>query len=257
MSDVSALEPGHWHWSGWLNAKGQVQTLFALARIRPGELLLLLLDQPTESFRIALERFVLRRKLKIIEERELGAFVEWPATNHDDAGSDILLHCEENEAVIGFDLSTEAGTRRCWITAQQNAIADAQTTRRWRDEDLRHGLPRFAPNREHGWTPHMLSLDRLKAFSVRKGCYPGQEIVARTHFLGRAKRQAWWIEGDDLAAGQILQNPDGRALGEVVETTGDGRGALAVATLIDMENLRCGSGQISARPPLVGLARPA
>ena len=35
----------------------------------------------------------------------------------------------------------------------------------------------------------MLGLDRLAAFSVRKGCYPGQEIVARTHFLGQAKRR--------------------------------------------------------------------
>ena len=36
----------------------------------------------------------------------------------------------------------------------------------------------------------MLSLDRLQAFSVKKGCYPGQEIVARTHFLGQAKARA-------------------------------------------------------------------
>ena len=51
---------------------------------------------------------------------------------------------------------------------------DPTATDRWRETDLRHGLPRWSAGREHGWTPHMLSLDRLKAFSTRKGCYPGQ-----------------------------------------------------------------------------------
>ncbi|OOD02389.1 tRNA-modifying protein YgfZ, partial [Stenotrophomonas maltophilia] len=36
--------------------------------------------------------------------------------------------------------------------------------------------------------PRQLGLDRLNGYSVKKGCYPGQEIVARTHFLGKAKR---------------------------------------------------------------------
>lgn len=257
MNDVLALAPGHWHWNGWLSAKGRVQALFALARVAPGEVLLLLLDQPSGPFRVALERFVLRRKLKVIEERGLGAFAEWPSANRNDAGSDALLGAGDDAALIGFDLSGAAGARRCWVAARHGTSIDAEATRRWRDEDLRHGLPRIAPDREHSWTPHMLSLDRLKAFSISKGCYPGQEIVARTHFLGRAKRQAWWVEGSKLAAGQTLQDGDGRALGEVIEASGDGRGALAVAALSAVQTVCCGGGQVLARPPLGGLARPA
>jgi folate-binding protein YgfZ len=37
--------------------------------------------------------------------------------------------------------------------------------------------------------PQMLALDRLQAYSLRKGCFPGQEIIARTHYLGRSKRR--------------------------------------------------------------------
>jgi len=67
---------------------------------------------------------------------------------------------------------------------------------RWRAEDLVHGLPRLDAAQSEQWTPQMLSLERLRAFSVRKGCYPGQEIVARTHFLGKQKRELVLLRGD-------------------------------------------------------------
>ena len=59
---------------------------------------------------------------------------------------------------------------------------------RWFAHDLHAGLPRLPASQREQWTPQQLSLERLHAFSVKKGCYPGQEIVARTHFLGKAKR---------------------------------------------------------------------
>ena len=61
--------------------------------------------------------------------------------------------------------------------------------------DLEHGLPRLPASQAEHWTPQQLSLERLGAFSVKKGCYPGQEIVARTHFLGKAKRGLALLEG--------------------------------------------------------------
>jgi hypothetical protein len=256
MNDVLALEPGRWQWNGWLSAKGRVQALFALARVTPGDLLALLLDQPADAFKASLERFVLRRKVTISEETGLGAFAEWVASTPEGQGRDALLRAEGTPDAIGFDLSAEGGPRRCWIAPRGDAQIDPEATRRWRDDDLRHGLPRAAPEREHGWTPHMLSLDRLKAFSVRKGCYPGQEIVARTHFLGQAKRQAWWIEGQGLAAGQAVLDPDGRSIGEVIDATTDGRGALAVAALATPGSVRSGAGEATARAALAGLARP-
>lgn len=259
MNDVLALEPGHWHWNGWLSAKGRVQALFALGRVAPGDLLLLLLDHPPAPFRAGLERFVLRRKLKIREESTLGVFAEWPATPTERYGEDrsgALVHEADAPEVIGFDLTAEGGSRCCWVAPRGMAEVDIEATRRWRDDDLRHGLPRFVSEGEQGWTPHMLSLDRLKAFSVKKGCYPGQEIVARTHFLGQSKRQAWWIDGSGLAAGQPVLDPEGRAVGELVDASADGRGALAVAALPGPGPVGCRDGQGSARPPLGGLARP-
>ena len=66
----------------------------------------------------------------------------------------------------------------------------------------------------------MLSLERLRAFSVKKGCYPGQEIVARTHFLGQAKRGLVLFEADaPVAVGSEVRDGE-RVLGTVVSAEG-------------------------------------
>ena len=84
----------------------------------------------------------------------------------------------------------------------------ANPASRWRGFDLSHGLPRLAADQSEAWTPQQLSLDRLRAFSVKKGCYPGQEIVARTHFLGKVKRELVRLQGpgvdalDDVMGGE-------------------------------------------------------
>jgi hypothetical protein len=75
----------------------------------------------------------------------------------------------------------------------------------------------------------MLSLDRLHAFSLKKGCYPGQEIVARTHYLGKAKRGLAALRGPGLAAGASVQDGEGQERGTVV--CAQGELGLAVLTL--------------------------
>ena len=255
MNDVQGLAVGHWHWNGWLNAKGRVLALFALARPAPGELLLVVLDESALALRDGLQRFVFRSKVRLVVRDDLGAFAEAAEAPSPLEARDRCM--QEADGGLILDLSTEHGARRLRIAARGDHAIDADATRRWREADLRHGLPRWPAGREHGWTPHMLSLDRLKAFSTRKGCYPGQEIVARTHFLGQSKRQAWWLDGVGLATGQAVSDAEGRSTGEVVEATADGRGALAVAALPAAGPVVGAHGPALASPPLTGLARPA
>jgi len=255
MNDVQGLGVGRWHWNGWLNAKGRVVALFALAKLAPGDLLLVVLDEPVDALREGLQRFVFRSKVRLTTRRDLGAFAEplnepAPAGNRD--------HCITTaDGGLRLDWSSDHLGRRLRIAAHDGQAMDPEATRRWREADLRHGLPRWTAGREHGWTPHMLSLDRLNAFSTRKGCYPGQEIVARTHFLGQSKRQAWWLDGSGLAAGQVVADGQGRALGEIVEATRDGLGGLAVGALAVDGPVQVPGGPATPSPPWAGLARPA
>src|SRR5690606_39464098 len=86
---------------------------------------------------------------------------------------------------LELDFGGDGGPRTLRIAASPVPADEAQAAR-WRREDLAHGLPRLAPGQAEQWTPQQLSLERLRAFSVHTGCYPGQEIGGRTRFLGQA-----------------------------------------------------------------------
>lgn len=79
----------------------------------------------------------------------------------------------------------------------------------WQRANLRAGIPEIGAAQSEQYTPHMLNLDRLDAISLDKGCYTGQEIVARTHYRGASKRRlrryvaaAAVAEGDDVMSGE-------------------------------------------------------
>ncbi len=181
-NDVSHLATGQWQWNAWLTPKGRVIALFALLRRADDDFLLLASDYPAEALAAQLARFVFRRKLKIAARPDLhasGSFAMPAAARGAQAGLD-------GEAVE-LDFGADGGPRTLRIDTMP-ATADAQARARWFAFDLAHGLPRLPEPQREQWTPQQLSLERLPAFSVKKGCYPGQEIVARTHFLGKAKR---------------------------------------------------------------------
>jgi folate-binding protein YgfZ len=86
--------------------------------------------------------------------------------------------------------------------------------------DMALGVPYIAagaPNSEQ-FVPQWLSLERLHAYSLKKGCYPGQEIVARMHYLGHSKRAGFLLTGEGLppAAMTHVLDTDGKAAGEIV-----------------------------------------
>ncbi len=64
-----------------------------------------------------------------------------------------------------------------------------EATDRWRHSELSHGVAWLDANTTEKLIPQMLGYDQLGAVSFTKGCYPGQEIVARIYYLGRVKRQ--------------------------------------------------------------------
>jgi folate-binding protein YgfZ len=90
----------------------------------------------------------------------------------------------------------------------------------WRLANLRHGIPEILAQQSEQFTPHMLNLDLLEAVSVTKGCYPGQEIVARTHFRGATKRRTLRFESSEpVNPGDKVSDGD-REIGEVLNAIG-------------------------------------
>jgi len=90
----------------------------------------------------------------------------------------------------------------------------------WRRGRLEAGIAEIGPAQSEEFTPHMLNLDLLGAVSFDKGCYPGQEIVARTHYRGATKRrmQRYTTAGTAAPGDKVMLGE--RSVGEVVNTIG-------------------------------------
>jgi folate-binding Fe-S cluster repair protein YgfZ len=87
----------------------------------------------------------------------------------------------------------------------------------------------------------MLSLQRLRAFSLGKGCYPGQEIVARSQYLGKMKRRMFLAHVDAIAApGDSLYSADvpGQATGTVVNVAPAPDGGFDILAVAQIESAR-------------------
>ena len=86
---------------------------------------------------------------------------------------------------------------------------------------VEQGYPYIGPDQSEQFTPHMLNLDLLGAISLDKGCYTGQEIVARTHYKGATKRRTRRFEASGPVSEGSKVQLDGRDIGDVLNVAGN------------------------------------
>lgn len=229
MSDVAALGDGDWQWSGWLTPKGRLVAFFALYRRDAQSLIAWLPAGGAEALRERWQRYVFRSKVKI-EVRG-----DWVAIGE----TDVAAPAGDAIARIEID-GGDAPSRRVVLAASDSPLLagvahDTAALNAWRLRDLRLGVPYIAAGAANSeqFVPQWLSLERLGAYGLKKGCYPGQEIVARMHYLGQSKRAAFRLIGDGAAPPPMARVFDagGAALGDVVWSEADGGGWQALAVL--------------------------
>lgn len=256
MNDVAALRDGEWHWNGWLTPKGRVIALFVLIRVDANTLWMVLPDADADVIAAELRRFVFRSKVGITVRADLHVAGRLRAS---DLASGNHWAGEPTDT-IELDFSGDLGHghtgRSLRIAASLEAPEDAAGVEAWRRFDLEHGWPRLGAGQSGQWTPQQLSLDRLRAYSVKKGCYPGQEIVARTHFLGQAKRGLALIRTTmPLSAGAELGSGD-TVVGTVISACSDTALALLPLDLhpqpIDIQAIDPNGPQTDESPALGG-----
>lgn len=214
-SPVDRLAVGHWQFSAWLDARGRVQALFHLARRDDQALTLLLRGGDGEATATALQRYVFRSRVSIrcAAPRQLHGGP--PAPEH--------ALCDRN-GMLGLG---------CGGYSMQLATPDDDALRDWRTQQLRAGWP-WLPEAQLGqWLPPALSLHRLRAVVTDKGCYPGQEIVARLHFRGAHKQHLCSLaSAAAMPVGELLHVAD-REAGHVLDAVPVECGFEALAVLDD------------------------
>jgi folate-binding protein YgfZ len=110
----------------------------------------------------------------------------------------------------------------------------------WRLLDILAGTPAIYPETVEAFIPQMLNLDRVGGISFKKGCYTGQEIVARTHYLGKLKRRMILARvgsptpprpGDPLFSPQAAASQSAGQLADACPHPDGGYAVLAVALI--------------------------
>ena len=260
MNGVTLLPDGQWQWNGWLTPKGRVIALFALLRVNAETLWVVVPDTDPGPLADALRRYVFRSKVAIAVREDLHVAGRFGAPL---AASGAIAAVAEaaganGPAHVELDMGGTDGSRALYVLAHGQARSATQEEA-WTAADLRHGLPRLPREQAEHWTPQQLSLERLKAFSVKKGCYPGQEIVARTHFLGKAKRGLVLVTGPEpIQPGRDL-HAGGAVLGTVISAGTADHHHLALAVVPLDRNpdaaLTLNDVPVQELPLLEGLAR--
>ncbi len=116
--------------------------------------------------------------------------------------------------------------RRFWLFLVEEHQAICHSVEQWQLQEIRSGVPWVTQVTSEVFLPQMLNLDALGAISFDKGCYTGQEIIARTHYLGQVKRRTYRVRLDSkrhIEPGEKLLCGD-ETVGQVVNTAGTPEG---------------------------------
>lgn len=213
-SRVSTLDVGQWQFSAWLDPKGRVRVLFHLARLADDRLVMLLRGGDAAATVDALRRFVFRSKVTLTAAPSQ-ALATGPA---------MPLHAAQVDAdVISFGCETHS------LRITTPGTGDEA----WRLPQLRAGWPWLPPPLSGELLSASLSLQRLQAAVVDKGCYPGQEIVARLHFRGGNKRHLHRVTLSQATdVGEALRS-GGREVGSVLDVMQSDNAIEALVVLSD------------------------
>ena len=236
-STVTSLAVGRWQFSAWLDPKGRVLAFFHLARLAEDRYLLLLRGGSAAVMAEALRRFVFRSKLSItaLPPRTLQT---GPATTAGSVTTESAELAFTGDGITGLLLG--CGSHSLRIAPPGNGD-DA-----WRLPQLRLGWPWLAEPLLGKLLPAALSLQRLHAVAIDKGCYPGQEIVARLHFRGGHKRHLHCAALSQAThVGGTLQEND-RDVGCVLEVITAGTNIEALVVMNDDIAAQAGDGSALA-----------
>lgn len=239
-NDVKLLTGSNAHYTGYCTPKGRLLALF-LAFAHADHVHLQLPKSLIEPIAKRLKMYVLRSKVEIKDvSSEIirfgingsGASSLLASSLGDFPSEDFGLMTHENCTVL--KLPTIAGHGHFEIFASaENAIALWNVLSKhcqpvgkacWDWLEIKSGLPQVYPETQEQFVPQMLNLDALDAINYKKGCYTGQEIVARTHYLGTVKRRTFLasIAGEaNPKAGDKLLDAQGNEAGQVVRAAPD------------------------------------
>ena len=232
--DVEGLPADTATYGGYCTAKGRLLAVFLLWR-EADAWRMLLPRSIAPAIQKRLKMYVLRSKVSVDDlsanmvllglggdqagQAAESAGVKLPsepmAVRHGTKGAAVAL--PDGRWLVSLLAESAPGVRK--VLAERLQTIDAAA---WEWTDIANGIPTVLPGTQEQFVPQMTNLDRIGGVSFKKGCYPGQEIVARTQYLGKVKRKMMLAHTETAAAaGNDLYSDDvaGQANGMVVNAS--------------------------------------
>ncbi|MDT3705347.1 MAG: folate-binding protein [Thiobacillus sp.] len=250
-NDVRTLQADSAQWSGYCSAKGRLLGNFLMWRQNEDYCLQLSGDILPDVLR-RLSMFILRAKVKgrdasdetvrlvVAGKQALAAVnaamgaVPAAAMHSVAAEAGQVVRLGDDKFVLSIAPDHAAAV---WQALRQSATPVGAPVWDWLR--LSAGIPMIVSATQEQFVPQMINLEIIGGVSFQKGCYPGQEIVARSQYLGKLKRRMFLAHVDaEAAPGDNLYSADieGQATGTVVNTAPAPEGGFDLLAVAQVES---------------------
>ena len=236
-NDVKAVDETHSQLSAWCSAKGRIAMNFRLFKRQDTYYLLL----PPDNFTAMLKRlrmYVLRADVQITDVSTSHACIAVMGTDRA-AMLNNTLSIPELDSVDSVDNDKAYSVLRLaaghLIIGESSVLETVWTSLSsastpvgfslWALAEIHAGVPQILTPTLESFVPQMVNFDVLNGVNFKKGCYTGQEIVARMHYLGKLKKRMYLarLAGDAQTDNQMPQAGDnvytdetGQSIGQIV-----------------------------------------
>jgi len=201
-NDVAQLGASAARLAGFCSAKGRLQASFVMWTAGPDEVLLACSASVLQATLKRLSMFVMRAQCKLTDASAdvavwglagdaalalVSGVAVWD--RFDDARGNTVIRLPDANAQL-----------RCLHVGVPASGAAAMSLDDWRWLEVQSGLPTIEAPTAEKFVPQMLNYELVGGVDFRKGCYPGQEIVARSQYRGTVKRRMFLFDIDGEAA---------------------------------------------------------
>jgi len=242
-NDVQSLNINQSQLSGFCNAKGRLFAIFLLVR-RSNGFQIILPKSMCPILQQRLSMFVLRSNVTITDISESSTCLGLTQPQNIDIAdlklpSDIYQSTEHDNNLL-IKLPANSSHRYLYLSSPDHItnLSDMLQNQHWQlaDEaiwqllDIESDLPMIFPETKEMFTPQQVNLDLINGVSFDKGCYPGQEIVARLHYLGSPSRRMFLAYSQSIGSlptpGTKVFDLDGNMCGHLVQAQYDANNIL-------------------------------
>lgn len=241
-TDLDAFHPDQVQLTCCNSPQGRVQAVFCMVGRSDG-IALVLPTRMIDSTIARLRKYVLRAKVTI----EPAPHLQVGFAPRSALPAELTLpHERSHREAAGVSYFNAPGHDEAMLLGPYAATENAQREHRWKLAHIRAGLPQVYPETHEAFVAQMLNIDLLGGISFDKGCYTGQEIIARAHFRGAVKRRMFLfrsasappVPGTRVLAGE-------QHAGDVVDAIATAAGCelLAVISLAQLNNELRADGQ--------------